>query len=168
MDIFSDPTTKKFFITISNNAKNLVHFTFLCYQNIPIAYLFSFSYRKILAGYQTAYLYDYGKLRPGKTMFYHLLQSLTDKNKETLDLGGGLSTYKQQFTSDYRLLYGLSYSNNKLFMIWWRTINFSRRIKQIFFHIKNSRDHEFLFKTYKSSQAQASYQTKSIQSLANK
>ncbi len=146
MDIFSQQETKDFFQTISKNCSQLVRIGFLYYNTIPIAYQFGFLYRKVFVAYQTAYLHEYGKLRPGKTILLYLLQSLKENGVDTLDLGGGISTYKLEFTSDYRLLYDLYYTKNKLVMVWWKSINLLRRMKQIIFPEKNTRDHEFLFK----------------------
>jgi hypothetical protein len=150
MDIFSDEKTKRFFTSITKNSPERVFIGFLYYNDEPIAYQFGFLYRDIFAAYQTAYLYEYSKLRPGKTMLFHLLSDLKEQNVASIDLGGGISSYKQEFTHDYRLLYDVSYSHNRIVMQIWKTINTVRRIKQQLFPIKHTRDHEFLFKEFET------------------
>lgn len=147
MDIFSQSKNRDFFTNLVKNCGNLVRIGFLYYNNLPISYQFGFLYNNIFVAYQTSFLFEYAKLRPGKTMLYHLLENLKDNNVGILDLGGGVSTYKQEFTPRYRLLYDLYSSKNIFVITWWKSINLARRIKQIAFPKKFTRDHEFLFKT---------------------
>ncbi|HZE86807.1 MAG TPA: GNAT family N-acetyltransferase [Methylomirabilota bacterium] len=147
MDIFSKQQNKDFFTAISKNAKKFVRIGFLYYDTIPISYQFGFLCSKEFIAYQTSYLNEYRKLRPGKTMLFHLLQSLKEQVR-IIDLGGGISAYKQEFTPDYHFLYDMYYSRNLFIMLWWKFINIVRRLKQIIFPQKFTQDHRFLFKPY--------------------
>ena len=146
MDTFAEQKNKDFFSTISKNS-DIVRLCFLYYNNLPIAYQFGFLYGNTFCAYQTSYLNEYRKLRPGKTMLFHLIEHLQELNVDILDLGGGISAYKQEFTQDYRLLYDVYHSKNIFVLQWWKLINLIRRKKQLIFPKKFTRDHEFLFKT---------------------
>jgi CelD/BcsL family acetyltransferase involved in cellulose biosynthesis len=145
MDLFSHKENREFFINFSNNHLAQVRIGFLTFENKPIAYQFGFLVRNLFIAYQTAYRSEYGKLRPGKTMLYHLFKSLKDQ-ADIVDLGGGISTYKMEFTSEYRLLYDVYFSKNGLVMAYWKFINAVRRFKQVLLPKKFTRDHEFLFR----------------------
>lgn len=147
MDLFSKKENREFFTNLVKNCSPLIKICILYYNNHPLAYQFGFLYNNIFHAYQTSYLFEYAKLRPGKTMLFHLLENLKKNNIDALDLGGGMSMYKLEFTSSYRLLYDLYYSKNIFITLWWKSINLLRRIKQIIFPKKFTRDHEFLFKT---------------------
>jgi CelD/BcsL family acetyltransferase involved in cellulose biosynthesis len=147
MDIFSDEKNKDFYRALAKNCSKNVWICFLYYDTIPIAYNIGFLYQDICMAYQTSYLSEYGKLRPGKTMLFQLIEDLKNKNVLTLDLGGGISSYKQEFTPKHIELYNVYYSKNKLIMLWWKFINTARRKKQMLFPKKFTRDHEYLFKT---------------------
>lgn len=147
MDIFSNKEIKDFYLTTIKNSKDLVSICFLYFNEVPIAYQYGYIYRGIFAADQIAYRNEYGKLRPGKMMLYFLINHLKKDNFSSLDLGGGISTYKTEFTDNYRLLYNIYYSKNTFITYWWKLINKTRRIKQILLPKKHTRDHEFLFKT---------------------
>lgn len=147
MDIFSKSHVRTFYYNLIKYCRNFIWICFLYYDNIPVAYNFGFIYKHSNVAYQTSFLSEYFKLRPGKTMLFQMIDYLKNKNINILDLGGGMSNYKLEFTSHYRLLYDMYYSKNKPIIIWWQTIHFVRRIKQIFFHIKNNNDYQYLFKT---------------------
>lgn len=149
MDIFSKEETRNFFINIVKHCSQLIKIHILYYQNNPIAYTFNFTYRNMFTGYQTSYLSEYKKFYPGKVILVHDLESLRDTTFDIFNLGGGVSSYKLEFAPTYFFLYDLYFSKNSLHMLWWKAINFARRIKQILFPIKHTRDHEFLFKTLK-------------------
>lgn len=145
-DIFCEQETQKAFQAITRHCHRFVRIGFLYYQNKPIAYFFGFLYGKTFAAYQTSFLSEYRQLRPGQTALFCMMENLKD-SVTTIDMGGGISRYKMEFTQDYRLLYDVYYSKNDAVMLWWKLINALRRIKQIVYHTKNTRDHEFLFKT---------------------
>lgn len=150
MDIFSSSSTKIFFENIVKYCKSFVHINFLYLDNQPIAYTFNLSSKNTLFGYQTAYLSGKKSLSPGKMIMLHHSDSLKNSNFETYEMGGGISAYKLEFAPDYYYLYNIYYAKNPLIMLWWRSINFARRMKQILFPLKNTRDHEFLFRVYPS------------------
>ncbi len=145
MDIFSKQENREFFENIVKHCRKFVRIGVLYYQDTPIAYQFGLQYKDIFLAHQTAYLFEYRKFDPGKTMLARLLQQLVGSSVTLFDLGGGMSMYKREFTPEYHFLYDLYYSRNILFVLWWKSINEVRRIKQILFPIKNTRDHEFLF-----------------------
>lgn len=147
MDLFSKKENVNFFTALCEYAPEFVQLYFLNYQNMPVAYQFGFLYKNTFVAYQTSYLSEYRKFRPGKTMLMHLIEKLKAENVTQLDLGGGISVYKQEFTKEYRLLYDVYFSPNSLIMFWWKGINKIRRLKQILFPKKFTQDHEFLFKT---------------------
>jgi len=147
MDLFSKQAIKDFFFALCKHMPEFARMGFLYLDGRPICYQFGFLYNDYFVAYQTAYLYEFSKLRPGKTMIYHLMQTLKDEKAKVIDLGGGISMYKQEFTPDYRILYDLYYSKNSLYMMWWKFVNHARRLNQTYRPIKNTRDHEFLFKT---------------------
>lgn len=147
MDIFSNDHTKQFFIALTKNLPNEVRIGFLTYDKQPICYQFGFLDHGVFNAYQTAYLQDFSKLRPGKTMIYYLIESAQKEGAKVIDLGGGISMYKMEFAQDYRILYDIYSSKNPLHMSLWKMINFARRKNQEYRPIKYSRDHEFLFKT---------------------
>ena len=147
-DIFSQEENRQFYINLVRYSKKFVKIFFLYYQNKPIAYGFCLLSGNKLIGYQTSYLAEYAKLSPGKIMVKYLLETLKDKSIEVFDFGGGVSAYKQQFTPDYFFQYNLYHSNNMFIMLWWKSINFARRMKQIVLPEKFTKDHQFLFKTF--------------------
>lgn len=146
MDIFSDKKNVTFFRTICRKYPDAVRIGFLYYEKKPIAYQFGFLTKNVFIAFQTAYLFDYRKLRPGKTMLYYLIAKLKEDAVTLLDFGGGISNYKLDFTHEYTLFYDFYYSNNSLILFWWKLINKARRMKQVLHPEKNTRDHEFLFK----------------------
>ena len=147
MDVFENEGNKKYYRSLTKNCKEFIRISFLYFNNLPIAYEYGCSYKKHYAGDQISFLQEYKKLSPGKLIVYLLLNYLKEKDVNELDMGGGISSYKMSFTNDYRVLYNIYYSQNKLTMFWWKTVNKARRIKQIGFPKKFTRDHEFLFKT---------------------
>ncbi|MDD2823117.1 MAG: GNAT family N-acetyltransferase [Candidatus Daviesbacteria bacterium] len=146
-DIFSEEINRVFFSKLSESCRGFIRTYVLYYNNQPIAYQFGFLYRKTYAAYQIAYLNEYRKIFPGKIVLFKLIDSLTHEPIDMLDFGGGISSFKQEFTPNYRLLYNMFYSKNMLIMLWWKFVNFARRVNQILFPIKHTRDHDFLFKT---------------------
>lgn len=146
MDLFSSQANKNFFINLSKYCGNFVQLLFLKHNDKQIAYDFVFTAKNTLWAYQCAFLDDFRNLAPGLVITIYELDSLENSQIDVYDLGGGISSYKQRFTSDYYLLYDLLYSKNVLFMTWWKLITYARRVNQILFPIKNTRDNEFLFK----------------------
>lgn len=147
MDIFDDSHVKNYYVTLTKKFARAMRIGFLYYENEPIAYQFGFTYRDIFVGDQIGYHNDYKRLSPGKTIIYLMVEYLKRHKINFLDEGGGISTYKMEFAKEYRLLYNIYYSPNMFIMIWWKTINKIRRIKQLMFPKKFTRDHEFLFKS---------------------
>jgi len=147
MDIFSKAENRVFFRNLIKYCGDFIRIYFLTYDGKPVSYQFGFMYKDIFAAYQTSFLYKYRKFDPGKTMLTLLLERLKNSSVRLFDFGGGVSTYKQEFTPDARYLFDLYYSKNIIVMFWWKGINKARRIKQIVFPKKHTRDHEFLFKT---------------------
>ena len=147
-DIFSKKETRDFFYAIIRNCPDLVRICLLYVNRIPIAYQYGYLYKNSFACDQIAYRNDYAKLRPGKTVLYYLIEMMKDTSVKWLDLGGGISSYKTEFTDNYRVLYNLYYSPNPAIMAWWKGINFVRRVKQVAFPKKHTRDHQFLFKPF--------------------
>lgn len=146
MNIFSDENNKKYYESLVDNCSQNVRISFLYFNNTPIAYEYGFQYKNIYVGEQIAYHYDYRKLSPGKMMVLHIIEHLKRIHVNNLDMGGGISSYKQAFTKDYRLLYNVYSSPNLAIRVWWGLFNALRRMNQILFPKKNTRDHEFLFK----------------------
>lgn len=149
MDLFSKKENREYFINIVKYCSSFVQIAFIYYNDIPIAYDFSLKFKDVILGYQCAYLSEFGKISPGIVMTIYELESFRNTSFNIFDLGGGISSYKQGFTLNYYFLYDLWFSKNILTMFWWKLINLARRIKQILFPIKHTRDHEFLFKTLK-------------------
>jgi len=147
MDIFSHKENRDFYLTVIKNCKDMVRICFLYFNDLPVAYQYGYVFGNRFVGDQIAYRNEYSKLRPGKLIIYLLLNFLKEENFTMFDLGGGISTYKTEFTDKYRLLYNVYYSNNPIIVFWWKLINTIRRKKQILFPMKNTRDHEFLFRT---------------------
>lgn len=149
MDIFSKEENREFFRNMVKYCHKFVKIGILYYQDIPVAYQFGLQYRNIFLAEQTAYLFEYRKLDPGKTMLARLLNELVGTSVTKFDFGGGMSMYKREFTPEYHCFYDLYISKNVVFMLWWKSINNIRRIKQVLFPLKNTRDHEFLFSQFK-------------------
>jgi hypothetical protein len=148
MDIFENEEVKQYYLALVKNFEKSIRICFLYMDKLPIAYQYGFFYKNYFAGDQISFHKEYSKLRPGKVIIYYLIEYLKKINATVLDQGGGISMYKREFTKEYRLLYNLYYSSNNFIMIWWKMINKVRRLKQILFPKKNTKDHEFLFKTY--------------------
>lgn len=146
MDIFSNEQTRNFFINIVTHCGRFIQINVLSYKNNPIAYTFNFKYRNMFTGYQTSFLSEYKKFYPGKVILVHDLEHLRDSQFDIFNLGGGVSYYKLEFAPTFFFLYDLYFSKNPFLMLWWKAINIARRMKQILFPIKHTRDHEFLFK----------------------
>ena len=149
MDIFSKPETRKLFESMVKNSNKLARIYFLYYNNVPIAYQYGYEYKETFLCDQIAYNNDYAKFNPGKTILFYLLENLKVNNIKLVDFGGGISSYKREFTQEYRILYNMYYSPNVLVLSWWKAINLARRLKQILRPLKNTRDHEFLFKQFR-------------------
>lgn len=147
MDIFENENIKLYYRNLIKYCKQFVCINLLYFENKPIAYEIGCMYKKHYAGDQISYHNDYKKLSPGRLIMFFLLSSLKNKEINELDMGGGISSYKMSVAGDYRLLYNVYYSPNSAVMIWWKLINRVRRMKQILFPKKFTRDHEFLFKT---------------------
>ncbi|HSX10002.1 MAG TPA: GNAT family N-acetyltransferase [Candidatus Saccharimonadales bacterium] len=147
MDIFQDEETKIYYTAILKNFGSVIRLCFLYLGDIPIAYQYGFVCRKTFIGDQIAFHNDYAKLRPGKTLVYHLMQYLKENGMDFIDQGGGVGAYKMEFAKDYRFLYNLYYSNNPFIMMYFKLINKMRRMRQVMFPKKHTRDYEFLFKT---------------------
>ena len=147
IDIFENESTKKYYQSLIKNCREFIRINFIYFEKTPIAYELGCLYKQRYAGDQISFLNEYKKLSPGKLMMYHLFANLREKGVSELDMGGGISNYKMSFTQDYRMLYNIFYSKNIFFLLWWRSINKMRRVKQMLFPKKFTRDHEFLFKT---------------------
>lgn len=147
MDIFTDKENKTYYESLVKNCSKFIRINILYFENKPIAYEFGYKYKNCYVGDQIAFHNDYRKLNPGKTMMYLLFAYLKKIDVKILDMGGGISSYKMSYTKDYRSLFNIYYSENIFIMIWWKMINKVRRVKQILLPKKNTRDHEFLFKT---------------------
>ncbi len=150
MDIFSSTSTREFFKNIVKYCKPFIKIHFIYFNNQPIGYTFNLAYKKRIFGYQIAYLADQKKLSPGKMLILHVIEILKYNGYSQLEMGGGISSYKLEYAPDYYYLYDIYHSDNPLIMFWWRLINSARRMKQILFPLKHTRDHEFLFRVYPS------------------
>ena len=153
--VFKDKKTQQFYKTLAKECSEFARVGILYFNETPIAYFFGFLYGKTFAAYQTSFLYEYKQYRPGQTALYLLMENLKDK-ANVIDMGGGISRYKQEFTKDYRVLYDLFYSENLAIMYWFKTVNFARRMRQILFPVKNTQDHKFLFKSFQKETASVS------------
>lgn len=146
-DIFTKDEERRFFTNLVNYCREYIEISLLYYDGQPIAYTFNLKGGKVYFGYQTSYLFEYRKLSPGKLVLMKSLKEIAHSGYNLLDCGEGLSAFKQEFTKDYKLKYDLHYSRNSLVMLWWKSIIFARRLKQVLMPEKNSRDYEFLFTT---------------------
>lgn len=146
MDIFENESIKKYYQSLTKNCKEFIRINFIYFEKTPIAYEYGCLINQHYAGDQISFLNEYKKISPGKLMMYHLFTDLREKGVSELDMGGGISNYKMSFTKDYRILYNIYYSKNIFVLVWWKTINTMRRIKQMLFPKKFTRDHEFLFR----------------------
>lgn len=146
-DIFSKEDNTKLYKEIVKNLRKNVLIAFLEYKKAPIAYQFGFLVKNRFSAYQTAFLTGHKDINPGRVMLYKLFDHLSDKKIKTFDLGGGISSYKESFTNEYFLMYDMNFSNNPIVGLLWKSINCVRRVKQSMFPKKNTRDHEFLFKS---------------------
>lgn len=149
--IFSEEITKSFYKNTIKFASKFVRIGILYYQEKPIVYQYGFQFKDIFDAYQTSYLYEYRKLEPGKTMIITILSKLKEQSIKKLSLGGGISSYKEEFAKSYEFAYDLYSSKNPLIMTWWKMINRARRIKKVTFPEKYTRDHEFQYVVYPKS-----------------
>lgn len=147
LDIFANKETKAYYRSLTKNCGRFIKINFLYLDTLPIAYEYGFLYKHTYFGSQIAYHNEYKKFVPGKLIIYYLLDSLKNTGVNIVDQGGGISSYKAAFSNGYRTLYNLYYSTNNFIMMWWKVINKTRRVKQMLFPKKYTRDHEFLFKT---------------------
>lgn len=147
IDIFTDKENRIYYQKLIKNCNKFVRINILYFNKKPIAYEYGYLYGDYYTGDQISFHIDYRKLSPGKTLMFHLFANLKKSNIRTLDMGGGISDYKMSYAQEYRLLYNICYSKNLLVMFWWKSINKARRMKQILFPERFTRDHEFLFKT---------------------
>lgn len=152
-DIFSDTHTLSFYKHMVKYGKQFVRIYVLLYKETPIVYGLCLTDGKKMIGYQTSYLLEYRSLSPGKILLQNVLNDLNE-SFEIFDFGGGISTYKQEYTPNYFFQYNLYYSNNIFIVLWWKSINWARRMKQTYFPLKYTRDHEFLFKTIEQATSQ--------------
>lgn len=146
-DVFSKMEIVKTFKNFVKYCRKFIRIFFLYYDNLPIAYVFGFAFKNTYLDYQTSYLNEYRRFSPGKFIRICLLKDLCKDGFEMYDFCGGLATYKLEFAPEFYLQYNLYCSKNPFVMFWWRAINKARRLKQILFPEKYTRDHEFLFKT---------------------
>lgn len=149
-DIFSSVKTKNFYKNIAKYCKEYIYLSMVYFDDEPVAYSFNLKYKQDVLGLQCSYLHKHHKYSPGNIEKYELLIDLKGKNIDKIDFGPGMVPYKLRFTKNYAFYYDFYYSRNSLIMLWWKSINFARRCKQILFPEKNSRDHEFLFKKFQS------------------
>jgi len=147
-DIFSKPEMRSFYRNILKHCKKYTVITILSLGEEPIAYTFNLKYKNQFVAYQCSYLQKYNKLSPGKISVYELINALKNENVKMLDFGPGMVPYKLRFSQKYSFRYDFYYSNKKSSMFWWKSINFARRCKQMILPERNSRDHEFLFRTF--------------------
>ena len=146
LDIFMNEKTKNYYYSLVKNCAKFIRINMVYYEDTPIVYEFGFVSKDVYIGAQISYHKDYGKLAPGKLMLYYLFENLKKENVKTLDMGGGISSYKMLMTKDYRILYNVYTSNNIAILTWWKLVNKLRRLNQIISPKKNTKDHEFLFK----------------------
>lgn len=147
MDIFADEKNRVYYSNLITYCKQFVCINILYFDDKPIVYEIGAMYHNHYAGDQISYHNDYKKLSPGRLLTFYLLSHLKQEKITELDMGGGISSYKMSVAGNYRLLYNMYYSPNSIVMFWWKVINKARRVKQILFPKKFTRDHEFLFKT---------------------
>lgn len=147
MSIFTKEENRIVFNDFVNKLGKYIEITVLLYKDKPVAYIFCFKSNKAYILYQASYLLEARNISPGKIIITKLLEIISNRKFTLFDFSGGVSAYKQDFTSEYYIQYNLYFSNNKFIRIWWRYINKARRLKQILFPLKYTKDHEFLFKT---------------------
>ncbi|HWY79083.1 MAG TPA: GNAT family N-acetyltransferase [Candidatus Sulfotelmatobacter sp.] len=148
LDIFRNKNIRDYYSSLIKYASRFIRINFIFYDNVPIAYEYGFQCGDRYSGDQISFHNKYRKFMPGKLMIYYIAKHLKQNNSLFLDQGGGIHSYKMDFTKEYRLLYNMYYSRNVFFMMWWKIINKARRLRQIVYPKKHTRDHEFLFKTF--------------------
>jgi CelD/BcsL family acetyltransferase involved in cellulose biosynthesis len=148
MDIFANELHKRYYQNLTKFCKKYICINILYFDDNPIVYEYGSIYKKHYAGDQISFRTDFRKLSPGRLMMFKLFSYLKQHHFIDLDMGGGISSYKMSFTREYRTLYNVLYSPNSAIVLWWRTINTARRLKQRLFPQKFTRDNEFLFKTF--------------------
>jgi|GEM_PF-1827344 len=152
MDIFSHSENREIFRNFVKYLRPFIWIHFMYYDQKPIAYVFNFMWKQTFLAYQASYLFDYRRVGPGKTIMMSLLEKLKRGPFTLFDFSGGVSSYKRDFTPYYYLQYNLFFARNPLIMFWWKAVNLARRTKQLLFPLKNTRDHEFLFKVFDEAQ----------------
>ena len=146
MDIFAQETTRNYYINLVKLCAKFIQINFLYFGKVPIAYELGFIYRDRYLGDQISYHNEYKKYVPGKVLVYYMANELKKQKINVLDQGGGISSYKLSFTNTYHILYTMYYSHNPVIMFYWKLINEVRRLRQVAYPKKYTRDHEFLFK----------------------
>lgn len=147
-DIFAQEEVRTFYKNIVRNSNKNVFINILYSGKDPIAFGFNLTAEKYLLGLQASYVNKYRHLSPGKLNLYLMLKYLDYKDYVIWDFCAGMSDYKLKFTSDYYFHYDLYLSSNPVVRLWWRLINFARRMKQMILPEKNTLDSKFLFKTF--------------------
>lgn len=147
MSIFTKEENIEVFKRFADKLSKFIEIAVLSYDNIPVAYIFCFKSREAYILYQASYLFEARKISPGKIIVMKLLESIATRKYKLFDFSGGVSAYKQDFTTEYYIQYNFYLSSKISIRLWWSVINKARRLKQILFPQKYTRDHEFLFKT---------------------
>ncbi len=146
MDLFSSEVNREIYKNMIKYCRKFVSVCFLRYDDKAIAYSFNFTHRKVFLFFQTAFLFEYRKMSPGKVMVVYLLRFLKEHGFGVCDFSGGVSRYKRDFVPEFYFQYNVMYSRSTFVMGWWSLVNSVRRIRQVLLPKKNTKDHEFLFR----------------------
>lgn len=144
--IFDNEVSRKFYMNLICNSKNVV-FDLLTYEGRPFVSAIGVVSNGRYHAYHTCYLREYKYFIPGKMLTHFMLKKIKTEGVNTFDFGRGFSDFKIDYTKDYSIQYNLYLSSNNFINIWWKVINYIRRVKIILFKPKFSKDHQYLFKT---------------------
>ncbi|HZE86808.1 MAG TPA: GNAT family N-acetyltransferase [Methylomirabilota bacterium] len=119
---FSDGQIQAFYQSLVTHFKKNLLVNILYFEKIPVAYEIGFIAGKIYFGNQIAFIADYSQYSPGKVLLVKLIEHLGAKNIQEIDFGSGDSHTKRMLTNQYRELYQVILSKNKLTRNYMKTI----------------------------------------------
>lgn len=145
-EMFNEESSKLFYKNLIHICKNNIVIDFLTFDKKPFVSSVGIICKGRYYACHTCYLRDYKYLIPGKMLTYFMLHKLKEEGVRIFDFVRGLTRLKEDFTKDFSIQYDFYLSSSSLINLWWKIVNFIRRLRIVLIKTKYSKDYLYLFK----------------------
>ena len=145
-EIFSKEINRSYFKSLVKQNPGIIVADLIYYKREPFVYSLGILSKHDYIALHTAFLSEYKWIMPGKVLLFYMLPFYKNLGIKIFNFGRGDTNFKHEFTSKYVAQYDLYLSKHLIPIIWWRLINYIRRLRIIILKTLNSKDSEFLFR----------------------